>query len=190
VGLTVKRKRPRHHRDRPHGTREVEVLTSAEQGSVRCRHDDPAHARFDEMGPRAPHEVVGPHREHPEGPLEPLGRHLLHRDLGVRDAGVRDHDVERAEPLDRRLDHRFHLGVGGDVGEVGDRPAAGSLDLRGDRSRRFLRTSVAASRGTQVVDDDRGAKAREEQRVAPAEAPAGPGDDRNSPVEPHRHTLY
>ena len=74
------------------------------------------------------------------------------------------------------------LGVG-DVVVAGDGLAAHRRDLVDDLLGRRRVGAGAVGAAAEVVDDDLGALAGEQQRVLPADAPAGPGDDGDPAVE-------
>ena len=100
------------------------------------------------------------------------------------DAGVVDEDVEPPELLDGGVDER--LGA--------RRPSATSLpsatagpaggDDLGHHGRRHAGVrAVTVHRAAEVVDHHAGAALGQQQRVGPADAAPGPGDDRDAAVE-------
>jgi hypothetical protein len=103
--------------------------------------------------------------------------------LVAQDAGVVDDDVDRAERLDRGGDDGLAALGGGDAVAVGDGLAAEGLDLADHVVGRTLAAAVARHRATEVVHDDARAAAGELERVRPAQAAAGAGDDRDLAVE-------
>ena len=71
---------------------------------------------------------------------------------------------------------------------VGDRLAAGGLDLLDDLLGRRRAAAGAVDRAAEVVHHDERAALGEQQRMLPAEATTGAGDDRHLAVEPEiRH---
>ena len=87
------------------------------------------------------------------------------------EAGIADRDVDAAEFLDRRIDHRRdRLGLR-DVGEEGQGAAAGGADLLGG----LLDDGAVAA----AVDDDRGAVAGERLGDRLADVLTRAGDDRD-----------
>src|SRR5262249_57968909 len=72
---------------------------------------------------------------------------------------------------------------GRDVVVAGDRLAAVLDDLVGDLLRGRLVGALALARTTQVVHDDVGALARQQQRLAPADPSTGARHDRDLPVQ-------
>ena len=108
-----------------------------------------------------------------------LLRHLRERDI-AEDAGVVDDDVDAAERVDRGLDDLVAVL---DRVVVGDRLAAGGLDLLDHLvgGRRALALAVDAA--AEVVDHDARAARREQESVGPTEAVAGTGHDGDAIVE-------
>ncbi len=166
------------------GRRIGEVVGKPEH-PARGGHDDAAVALVDHVGPG---ETGGEERTdhvHREVPVQVLL-------VGIRrsgppdDAGVVDHDVDSAEPLDRRTDQRLRAGSGGNVVVVGDRRSAGRDDLLGDVVRDRGVRSRPFRRATEVVDDDPGTAIRQEERIGPTEAATRPGDDGDPPFETER----
>ena len=109
-------------------------------------------------------------------------RHVLER-LVAQDAGVVDRDVELAELVHRALDHRPGGIAVGDRAVVGDRPAAGVADLLGHLVGHRGAGARAVARSAQVVDHDRGAFLRQEQRVRAAQTAACACNECNLSVE-------
>ena len=108
-------------------------------------------------------------------------------DAVAEDAGVVHEHVEVAERVDGLLDEPASAVPVGDVLPVDDRLAAHGADvvdrLLGGRGVGAATLLVAA----EVVDDDLGALAREEERVLPTEPPAGAGDDGDPTVQCTHH---
>ena len=70
------------------------------------------------------------------GPVEFVFRHVEHRLVSVRRAGVVDDDVEVAAFVEREADELADIGVAGDVGDQGAaRPPAATMSSA-TRSRR------------------------------------------------------
>ena len=107
--------------------------------------------------------------------LDQVGREVVERFV-AQDARVVDDDREAAELVQRVLDYALPSLGSGDVVVVGDRGAAGGVDLL-DHGRG--RVGIAG----QVVDDDASAAPRKLEGVAAAEPTARAGDDRNVTVE-------
>ncbi len=120
--------------------------------------------------------VVAAVQVHLEHGVPVLERHLVERAV-AQDARVADHAVDLAELVDRGLDDVLGaLGLGHGV-VVGDRAAAGVLDLL-DHLVGHGRSGAGAVAGTaEVVDDDAGALLGERQRILASESASGPGDD-------------
>ena len=99
----------------------------------------------------------------------PLGvAHLVDR-LFAPQRSVVDQDVDAAEAFERGLRHRLDRGGIGDVGEDGDRLAAGRFDLAHDAvGFRLVRTHI---------DHHRRAGGRQLQRDGAADIAPGAGDD-------------
>ena len=115
-------------------------------------------------------------------PLEVLDGVVLerHAETRRRDADVVEHDVEAAEAVHRAGDGRGHVASSCDTSQrSATAVAAGSLDL-GHRLLGPVQVDVGA--------DDRGALLGEAQRRRPADAGAGPSDDRDLVLEQHRLT--
>jgi hypothetical protein len=109
----------------------------------------------------------------PIDPVELVLRHVQHRLVAVRGAGVVHDDVEVAVFVERIADEPRHIGVARDVARTGPGTSAGGDD--------FVRHALRA-RGIDVVDDDRGALLRETLRDALAESRAATGDDGDAAV--------
>src|SRR5262249_13541637 len=114
-----------------------------------------------------------------------LGKRLV-----AQDAGVVDEDVDRVEGLDRVADDALRALSVADGAAVGNGLAAERLDLRDHVVRRLARAAAAIDRGAEAVHHDTGTRARELQRVSPAEPSAGPGYDRDLPVEADCHCVF
>ena len=111
-----------------------------------------------------------------------VGRHVV-EGLVAQDAGVVDDDVDAAERVERGLhDRRAALGRG-DASRCWRPRRRRGLDLVDDVRGRARRRPGAVDRAAEVVDDDPGAAAGELERVRPAEAATGAGDDRDLAVE-------
>jgi hypothetical protein len=91
----------------------------------------------------------------------------------ARHPGVVDHDVELAEALDRRGEHGVR---GGPLPHV----ALDDRDL-GAEPLELVRRLVGRAR--QVVEHDAGTRPAERERLGPAEAGSGTGDDRDPAVQ-------
>ncbi len=105
-------------------------------------------------------------------------------DHGVADdPGVVHQDVERAERLDRGVDHLPGRVEVGDVAVVGNRVAAPLLDELHDGVGILLAGAVAPNRAAEVVDHDLGAVLGQFERVAAPDAVRRTGDDGDLPVE-------
>ncbi len=118
-------------------------------------------------------------------------------ELGLGELGERchahltrvvDHDIDRAEGVERGLHDRGAALGGGDGPVVGDRSAAGRDDLSdhlvGRRRGRGVGHAVGvADAHPEVVDQDARTPRREEQRVLPAQVAPGPSDDHDLVVE-------
>jgi hypothetical protein len=109
--------------------------------------------------------------------------------LVAQHARIVDHDVDRAEGIDRGLDD-----VGG-ARRVSDRIvvrhglAARRLDLRHDLVGRGMPATLAIDRAARIVHHHLGAAAGQQQRMRAAEAIAGTGDDGDAIVEADGHSL-
>ena len=101
----------------------------------------------------------------------------------AQDAGVVDEDVEIAERLDRAVDQALRTLPVGDVVAVDDRFAADGFDLVDNLLRRRDVGAGAVVGAAEVVDDDAGAFAGEEQRMLSSDSTACAGDDCNSAVK-------
>ena len=108
---------------------------------------------------------------------------MLMIDAVAQDAGVVDEHVQVAERVDRLLHEALRAVPVGDVLAVDDRLAAQRLDLVDHLHRRARVAAVAVHVAAEIVDDDLGALAREQQRVLAAEAAPRAGDDRDPSVE-------
>ena len=108
-----------------------------------------------------------------EDAVEALLGQLLERLRQVAHAGVVDEDVEAAEALLRRLDHRLDVGGAGDVGAH----AEGGVAEHGVDPCRALAVAVG--------DDHLRAFGDELARDAFAESGRRAGDDRDPACEPH-----
>ena len=85
-------------------------------------------------------------------------------------------------------DHRLDLAEIGDAGAAGDRRAAGGADLL-DHARGGVALPGAVARAAEIVDHDPGAAPSELERISPAEAAAGAGDDGDAAFEADRHAA-
>ena len=118
-----------------------------------------------------------------EDDLEVLRRELRER-LVAQDAGVVDDDVDASEAVDRGLDDRLAALGRRDRVVVGDRLAAGRLDLLARRSRPSCGRS-RCRRGCRRGRSRRPAAPRDASSSACClpEAATGAGDDRHAIVE-------
>ena len=109
----------------------------------------------------------------------------------AEDAGVVDQDVEVAERLDRGVDQVLRALPVGDVVAVGHGLAAERLDLVDDLLRRRGVRAGSVVGATEIVDDDLGPLAGEEQRMLAADAATCARDDGDSTVQttPLPHLL-
>ena len=101
----------------------------------------------------------------------------------AQDPRVVHEDVEPAEHIDRLADEPLGTRPGRDVVVVGDRFATPGDDLVRDLLRGRLVGTFALARPAEVVDDDFGALAREQQRLAAADPSARARHDRDFAVE-------
>jgi hypothetical protein len=128
------------------------------------------------------HRLAGcdPHGLHVdrENAIDLLFGNVERRHVGVRDAGIVDHDVEPPEAVDGGFDHRAHVGSACDVGAMEDR--AVRAEAVSDR----LCHAPAASL-VEVIDDDAGTFLGKPQGNTLAEAGARPGHDRHLVLQPH-----
>ena len=116
-------------------------------------------------------------------PLQALGV-----DIGepapLHDAGVVDQDVEPPEPVEGRGDQRLRALGRGDVVLVGQRrrrPRPRSPAATADATPPSAPTPLYGA--AEVVDDDAGTAAGQEQRVGAADAAARARDDRDASLE-------
>jgi hypothetical protein len=123
---------------------------------------------------------VRPEDVHAVDEVPVFGAHLRVGDI-AEDAGVVDDDVDTAEGVEGAL-HDLVAVLDGVI--VGDRGAAGGLDLVDDLVGGRRRLALAGEAAAEVVDDDLGAARRQEQRVGAAQAAAGARDDRDLAIEP------
>src|ERR1700735_5654135 len=108
------------------------------------------------------------------GPV--LERLLLEREE-AQNARVVDDDVQRAERIERGTDQASGAIPVGDIVVIGNRFAAGRLDLRGDG-----RGSLPIGAAAEIVDDDVRAFGGEAERIFPPQAARGAGDDDHAAV--------
>ena len=160
----------------------VGLAEVAEDARRRRRRDDPAVALLAHVDPRRLGDVERAAEVDVEDGVDEVGGEVLER-LVAEDAGVVDDDVDAPEGVDCGLhDRRSALGRGDRVG-VGDRFAAGGLDLVDHLLRRPGVGAGAVDRAAEVVDHDQRTAGREQQRVLTAEATTRPRDDRHLAVE-------
>ena len=119
----------------------------------------------------------------------PLGLVHVEAHLVAEDARVVDEHVEAAERVDGLLHHALGARPGRDAVVVRLGAAARRDDLVDDLLRGRRVGAVAAGAAAEVVDDDRGALGREQQRVTAADAAPGAGDDRDLAVEQTHEML-
>src|SRR5581483_7578257 len=106
--------------------------------------------------------------------------------LVAQDAGVVDEDVEAAVRVDGLVDQRLRLRERRDAAVVGDGATTAGLDLVDHLLRRRGVGAGAFGRPAEVVHDDRGSLARQQQRLFAPDAAPRARDDRDLPVEqPH-----
>ncbi len=113
----------------------------------------------------------------------PLGLVHVEAHLVAQDARVVDEHVEPAELVDGLLHHRLRARPRRDAVVVRDRTSALGRDLVDDLLSRGGVGAFAFARTSEVVDHDRGALRREEQRVTATDTASGAGDDRYLAVE-------
>src|SRR5207253_10724880 len=106
---------------------------------------------------------------------------------GTQDGGLVADDAEPAVGLDGLVDDPLGAVVDGNIVVVGDGLAPAAANELGDLLGRPLVGALAGDRAAQVVDDDLRALGGELERLAPADAVPGPGDDRHLVVE-NAHT--
>jgi hypothetical protein len=94
----------------------------------------------------------------------------------AREPGIADQDVEIAERVDGRLDHRLRVGEVRDVAEVRHGLAAHLLDLLDHGARGRLVAALAVDADPEIAHDDASALPGELERVRLAEAVRGARD--------------
>ena len=131
-----------------------------------------------------------------EGALQVHPHHGVEVTLGhgeehgvAHDAGVVDEHVEVAELVDRLAHQVGRPGPVRHVVVVGGRLATSPADDVGDLLGGALVHPLAADRAPYVVDHDRGPLAGKLERLTPADAVAGAGDDRHLAVEQSHGVL-
>ena len=107
----------------------------------------------------------------------------------AQDAGVVDHDVQVAEPLDCGVDQPLGALPGRDVVAVGDGLTAHAGDLRHDLLGRAEVATRPVDVAAEVVDDDLRALPGQAQRVLAADAAPRAGDD-GHPAVAKTHVEY
>ena len=113
----------------------------------------------------------------------PFRFHHVHQHAVAQNARVVHEDVERAERLDRLVDHPLGAEEVGDVVGVHHRFPATLLDGAHDFLRRGFVGADTVAGGAEVVDHDSGAVRREGEGVFTANAAASPGDDGDAAVQ-------
>src|SRR4051794_11238056 len=102
------------------------------------------------------------------------------------DARVVDEYVDTAESIEGGVDQRCGARFRRDVVRVGDRRTATGNNLV-DNGRGWSRVGAdTVRRPAEVIDDDVGTASSQQQRICPADAPTGAGDDGNAVVEAQR----
>jgi hypothetical protein len=170
------------------GHRVVGLAEVAVDAGGRRGHDDAAVALVAHQAPRGGGALVAAEDVDLVDEV-PVGlAHLLERDV-AEDAGVVDEDVDLAEGVDGGLDDGVAVL---DRVVVGDRGAAGGLDLVDDLVGGRARLALAGEAAAEIVDDDLGAARREEQRVGAPQSATGAGDDRDLAIEPQflAHRMF
>ena len=120
----------------------------------------------------------------PDGDV-PLILAAAHDHAVAHHAGVVDHDIEPAERVDGRLDQALGAIPVGDIVAIGDGRATPRPDQVDHLAGRAARRTGAVELGADVVDHDHRALVGELQGVAPADAPAGAGDDHDTSLTDH-----
>ena len=98
----------------------------------------------------------------------------------AENAGVVDQDVERAERIDRLVDHALGAGEVADVVAVDDGVASHSGDLCGNVLRGRRIRSGAVGFAAEIVDDHLRAMTCEHERVFTPNAATRTGHDRDT----------
>src|SRR5262249_51316430 len=121
-----------------------------------------------------------------EDGIEVLGRHVDEL-LVAQDAGVVDEDVAAAPGVDRGLDDLAGRVELGHAVVARHRLAAEVRDLLANDGGRVGVRAATVRGAADVVDDHPGAFTCQRHRHAPADAPAGAGDDRDFALEQLAH---
>ena len=126
-----------------------------------------------------------PGQMHVDDGLPILREHVVEH-LVAQDAGGVEHDVQPAERVARLLHHLQAVVEFVDIAVIGDRVAAGRLDLVDDVLRRRRVVALAGAAGAGIVDDDLGAVRRHQFRDLAPDPAARAGADRDASVQ-HAH---
>src|SRR5690606_25283113 len=165
----------------------VRLADIAEQTGGRRDHDDPAVLLLAEQVDSRTRHVEMSGQVDVDHRLPVVRRHLVEHAV-PQDAGRVEDDMATAELVTGLFHHLQAVFVLGDRAVVRDGLAALFLDLVDDVLRRGLVATLAAAADTRIVHHYLGAVRRQPLRHFGADAAAGAGADRHTPVE-HTHII-
>ncbi len=167
----------------------VRLAEIAVDAGVRRGHHDPAIGLGAHDRPGGVRDIGGAEEVHLHHEVEIIDRHVV-EGLVAQHACIVDHDVDRAEGIDRRLDDVGRaLGIGHRI-VVRHGLAARRLDLGHHLVGGGMIAAFAVDRAARIVHHHPGAAAGQQQRMRAAEPVAGAGDDGDAIVEADCHSPF